>query len=263
MKANASASISKESEWLKEIKKAKPWFSKSVYGLFALFLLMGIDTGGFVQGMLSFLPNMSRESIQIEVANYLSMSIMTLGFIAAFEGASLYMAYAFSLKLYHYDRYAIKRSRNGKKSGLSSFVSTTALGWFSFATFVLGIIANSIFRFGILYGKDETLFKQDSHMLTLSGAITIVMILLPIITSILNFVIGCFTFDPLLFELNHLAKNLAKIKSEINALESEKEQVDIAIEKIPQLAKDQKEIYSSKVVCAVSLRPALRSRIYE
>ena len=42
--------------------------------------------------------------------------------------------------------------------------------------------------------------------------ITVLMCLLPIITSLMSLVIGCLTFDPLQFDLLKLSKKLAKLK---------------------------------------------------
>jgi hypothetical protein len=165
-------------------KKDQPWFSSPIAGIISMILLAIMDLGGFIQGTLSAYPDFDVESLSVQ----LSMLVMLLGFVAAFEGSTLYMGYAFSLKLYHYDRYAIKRINTAKdKDGtqeikFSSLVSTDALGWISFSAFMLGVVGNVILRIGIL--------KAISTPNSRDKAVALVMMILPVITSILNFVIS-------------------------------------------------------------------------
>lgn len=208
------------------------------------------------------MPDFSKESFEVEIFAITANIIMIAGFIAAFEIATLYMAYAFSLKLYHYDKYAIKRINEGDKNvRFSKLVSTTSLGWISFVAFVIGVVANIIFRVGLM--EDKSLFDDELGKLTYDGALTIVLIMLPIITSIVNLVIGCFCFDPILYELSHLAKELRKTSIDIEKLEKEKERINDEIEKVNLLKQSQESLYNSKLTIVQSMKPALRTRIYE
>lgn len=251
-----------DNELLENIKSTKPWYTKTIYSMIALFFLAVIDVGGFAQGLFSKLPDLSKVSFAERDLTILAMAIMIFGFIASFEIATLYMAYAFSLKLYHYDKYAIKRINQGDKNvKFSKFISTTSLGWISFAAFVIGIIANIIFRFGLLGNK--SLFDNKTGKLTYDGALMIVMIMMPIITSIINFVIGCFSFDPILYELSHLTRTLRKTSIDIEKLEKEKEMINDEIIKVNVLRLSQESLCNSKMTIVQSMKPALRTRIYE
>lgn len=260
--AKDTLTILSEKELVTDLKNSKPWYSKHGVSLWALIFLASIDTGGFVQGILKILPDFSREQPFTIFTTTFAMIVMITGFIVAFEFATIYMAYAFSLKLYHYDRFAIKRINSGSKNiKLSKFISTSSLGWISFATFILGVIANIIFRIGMM--ENVEFFNNDNGRLTTDGALTLIMIILPIITSLLNFVIGCFTFDPILFELNHISKILGKLRIDITSLKKERKRIDDEINKINNLRNSQEKIYNSKVVYVNNLRLPLRTRIYE
>jgi hypothetical protein len=76
-------------------------------------------------------------------------------------------------------------------------------------------------------------------------------------------IISCFTFDPLLFELNHYVKKLAKINAKKDSYTSQKEDVERRISRVDSLKKSAKSIYDSKKICVVSLRSVLRTRVYE
>lgn len=253
--ARGTSSTVLEEELVKGMKSEKPWYSRCAFAYSALIILASIDVAGFAQGILFNLPDLSQVAFWEEITTIVAMVVMVFGFIASFEFATLYMAYAFSLKLYHYDRYAIKRINRGDKNvRLSKFISTTSLGWISFAVFVMGVIANIIFRLGTF--GDELSSKYNL-------ALTIVMIILPVITSGLNFVIGCFNFDPILFELEHLAKELGKTSIDIGCLEVEKERINQEIQEIEQVKISQESLYKSEIVRIISMKPALRIRGYE
>lgn len=250
---------SAEALWVDDIKKEEPWYLKSASGVSALVALSILDTLGFIQGALSCLPNLSTASSNEKNLTTFSMVVMVIGFIAAFEGATLYMAYAFSLRLYNYDRCALQRaSLAGKNIKLSRFVSTDALGWWCFATFLLGVLANTIFRIGIFFNPNTT---AENRIINIT--ITIVMILLPIITSMLNFVIGCFTFDPLIFELSYLAKKITKEECDIDYLHNQISSMKLEKEKIASLKETQTKMRDASKECVKGLLPSLCTRIYE
>ena len=256
------SAITPEVELVATIKNSRPWYSKSQFAIFAVLSLAFIDTGGFIQGVLKGLPDSSRMSELEKNTTIFAMIIMVIGFIVAFEVSTLYIAYAFSLKLYHYDKYAIKRINSGSKNvRLSKFISTSSLGWISFFAFVLGVIANIIFRIGLMENID--FFNNNNGRLTIDGSLTFIMILLPIITSIMNFVIGCFTFDPILFELSHISKALGKLKIKKDNLKNERKRIDDEIKRIDEIKKSHEKTYNSKIYYAQSLRLPLRTRIYE
>lgn len=216
--------------WVLDAKKEKPWYAKPLTAIIGLIILAIIDIGGFIEGVFNhligqfILPDPTSDDIMPIVSCF----IMVLGFFVAFEVATLYMAYAFSLKLYGYDRSALKVARkteevrrkergdativinDDKRFEISKFISTTALGWFAFFAFILGVIANVIFRVGIM-AENQYLNNEEYF----EFALNIVLIILPIVTSILNFVIGCFTFDPLLFEMNNLSKSIEDYEKKI------------------------------------------------
>lgn len=242
MKTKTSMALTWEAEWIKEAKKTKPWYTKTPVSVAALLILAMIDLGGFIQGIMSFPNDFNTTSSLETIINKLALIILVAGFVVAFEGTTIYMAYAFSLKLYHYDRFALRRINSGtSKASFSKLISTSSLGWFCFFAFVLGVIANIIFRIGTMDGK--AFFEESSLVVTRDGAIAIVLVILPIITSILNFVIGCFSFDPILFELNHLSKKLAKTEANIERLKALKMATNDELAKIPMLKATQKTNY--------------------
>lgn len=124
--------MSAESVWLYETKKERPWYGKGGSGVLALFLLAAIDAAGFIQGVISNTTLFENMTEKDEWIGYMMSGIMVCAFVAAFEGSTIYMAYAFNLKLYNYDRYAIKKiTEKSKKGAISKFVSTSTLGWLS------------------------------------------------------------------------------------------------------------------------------------
>lgn len=99
--------------------------------------------------------------------------------------------------------------------------------------------------------------------ITYEGAMTIVMIILPVITSVLNFVVGCFTFDPLLFELNGLAKELTRIEYKILKLNNKKSIAKYEINHIEKNKNQQKELLEKHIACVAGKRPYLRTIIFK
>ncbi len=145
MGIEASATVKINSKSLDEIKKSKPWFSASSIGWIAIIFLALMDLGGFVQGAFTFAPETwDTETTLVQIANNAVLIVMVSGFIAAFELSTLYMAYAFSLKLYHYDRQAIKNANeSGKKEKnirFSKSISTNTLGWLCAGALLIGIM---------------------------------------------------------------------------------------------------------------------------
>lgn len=261
---NSKAQVNFEFEWISEVKKGKPWYSKTITSAIALFILALIDLVGFLQGIFKYniidFEKLKTQPIEDEAATFLGLSVMVAGFLVAFEVSTIYMAYAFSLKLYNYDRQAIKLRNDNTM--ISKIITTSTLGWISFVAFLLGIILNAIFRIGILE-ENAYFFKSNSYLISEEWALTIVMIALPIITSIMNFVISCFTFDPILFELNHLAKQISIITTKIDSIEKEEKNIDAKIENIKQDKINAMANCNNAIISATSLRTALRTKFYE
>lgn len=116
----------------------------------------------------------SKLNVKIEL-----IPVIVSGLSIAFEIAPLYIGYAICLYAYNF----------GKK------VRKCVLA-FSTVSFVLGIISNTVFR---ILNPDEP-------------GTTIVMIILPIITSFMNLTVGCLSFDPLGMDVRRLSKLLKKLK---------------------------------------------------
>ena len=246
-----------ENDLTKGLKKSKSWYS--LEGVIALLFLGFVDCAGFVQGALQYIQdNIDTEKVAFSISTYGVHIIMVLGFIVAFEGATIYMAYAFSLHLYHYDKQAIKRINPATKSvSFSKFVSTSTLGWISFGAFLLGFVLNIIFRIGILEDAIINIGREKAI------AITVVMIFLPVITSILNFVIGCFTFDPLLFEMNYYSKQMAKLKSDINELDEQEKVIDEELNWIETLKEENKNSLMEFTQYSINMEYPLKTKFYK
>lgn len=249
---------------IKNMKKERPWYATNIFSIFALIILATIDFSGFLQGGLSLVGDLSEEKMTDLVATYISTAVMLTGFTAAFEGSTIYMAYAFMIKLYNYDKAALLHMKKGKKHRISSsFISTSSLGWISLICFMLGVIANSIFRVGLYYYKtcgNDSLSCAD---LSKEKTLMIVMILLPIITSILNFVISCFSFDPLLFELNKIGKQIAILNSQNEKIKNNRLIAKTLLEQIKNIRADEEYILAKEKTLVATLRPQLRTGIYE
>lgn len=267
MKDNKNSTIDLKIKYkkdIKDIKKNKPWYTTNLFSVIALILLACIDFSGFLQGGLSLVGELDESTVFDALTTYISMAVMLTGFTAAFEGATIYMAYAFSIKLYNYDKSALIKSKSSDNYGIfSKFVSTSSLGWISFFSFVLGVIANTIFRIGLYYYKTCDSENISCSDLSKEKTLMIVMIILPIITSILNFVISCFSFDPLLFELNKLGKRIAYLNSQNEMIKNNAVMVDTLINEITTIKENEKIFLAKEKTRIATLRPVLRSKMYE
>ncbi|MDR0913943.1 MAG: hypothetical protein LBM65_02080 [Oscillospiraceae bacterium] len=190
IKADANLNFSIESKLLDNVRKINAWYTSQKFSGPMLVFLVIIDIWGFMQ-----------------IANLTMMDspenrfIIISGFAVAFEIAPLYIGYVLCLKSYN-----LWRPVN--KFDLGKFVVVL-----SSLAFILGLIANSVYR--ILTIDTYAISGSAGGEQDLSSyplAITIVMILLPIITSFVNIVIGCLSFDPLMFHLLRLAKKIKTLK---------------------------------------------------
>lgn len=177
IKTDGSLKISVENRLFENIRKAHTWYTSKVINIPALIILAVIDVAGFVQIM------------DLTVSESpISRIIITTALAIAFDVAPLYIGYALSLKAYK----------------LGRAIHNWILGFSSLAC-ILGIIGNVCFRvmtMGIAYEESPGL----------AFPITVLMCLLPVITSLVNLTIGCLTFDPLLFDMFRLSKKLRKLK---------------------------------------------------
>lgn len=179
VKADSTLDISVEERLFKNIHKAHAWYTNSKLSKIAILACAGTDLAGFLQIMHLTISE-----------DFISRSVITAALVIAFEVAPLYIGYAICLKAYGFG----KRIRN----------------WilvFSCCACILGIMGNTYFRFGTM---DFAYAESETYKIRLP--ITVLMCLLPIITSLVNLVIGCLAFDPMQLELLRLSKKLAKLK---------------------------------------------------
>lgn len=182
VKTDGSLDISVENHLFESIRKAHTWYTSKYINIPALIILAIIDIVGFVQIM-----NLTvTESLPSRV-------IITSALAIAFDVAPLYIGYALCLKAYK----------------LGKAIHNWILG-FSVVACILGIAGNIYFRFmtmGIAYQG-----QIDGEPSDLALPLTVLMCILPVITSLVNLTIGCLTFDPLLFDMLRLSKKLRKLK---------------------------------------------------
>lgn len=185
VKTDGSLNISVENHLFENIRKAHTWYTSKYINIPALIILAIIDIIGFVQIM-----NLTvTESLPSRI-------IITSALAIAFDVAPLYIGYALCLKAYK----------------LGKAIHNWILA-FSTVACILGIIGNIYFRFmtmGIAY--QSPVDEKASDLSNLALPLTVLMCLLPIITSLINLTIGCLTFDPLLFDMLRLSKKLRKLK---------------------------------------------------
>lgn len=271
--------------WALDTQKEKPLFAKPVIGIIALVFLALIDLFNFLEGVMNHLNSQDvfsmlgpYSSLTIKmpaILTLISSVIMVFGFVAAFEIATIYMAYAFSLKLYGYDRCALRiskktdkdnnrdnHSNNKNRFKLSKFISTTSLGWFAFFVFVLGVIANIIFRIGLMKENDCFVVNDDGKIKYFEIAMNIVLIILPIVTSVLNFVIGCFTFDPLLFKMNSISKSIEDYEKQIVDIEVYKKHCEEELNVISSLKEKDNDFLNKSLENLKSFRSSLANEMY-
>lgn len=187
IKADGSLKLSVESKLLENIRKAHSWYTSQKFSWPALIGLFVIDVLGFLQ--------IANKTMSDNLPNRI---IIVSAFAVAFEIAPLYIGYVLCLKSYDLWR-PVGKFDLGK---FVLFLSTSA--------FVLGAIANAIYRFMTM----DIAYKSadGSGVDPIALPMTIMMVILPIITTFVNIVIGCLSFDPLLFELLRLTKKLRVLK---------------------------------------------------
>ncbi len=199
LKANGELNISVESKLFKSIKKAHAWYTSKKFATPALIALTIIDIAGFWQIAQSTIND-----------NEWVRGLIIAAFAVAFEVAPLYIGYVMCLKSYDL----------GKQIHRKVF-------WLSLVSFVLGIIANIIYRYltmdvaYIEYSADGSTFTSY-----LALPMTILLCILPVITSFMNIVIGCLSFDPLLYDILKLTKRLRTLRLRKQQLENYIEEME-------------------------------------
>lgn len=178
-KINANGGLKTNSTPFKKvIFSLHTWYTNQTYGAVILIALLLFDFAGFYQ----LVSNTLYESPIMRV-------VIIGGFTAAFELAPLYIGYTQSLDFYEW--------------GIKPF--NKLICTYARIAFVLGVLTNIIYRCLTL--------KETSENLNLSHrgsfGFTIVMCILPVITSLINLVIGCLAFDPLYMHLTKLSKQIA------------------------------------------------------
>lgn len=191
LKAEGSVTLSAETKLFSSIRNMNTWYTNNKFTVPVLFAAAGIDVSGFYQAVSSI----SYESAYVRV-------IIIAAFVIAFELAPLYVGYALCLKAYNL----------GKRIRKPVF-------YFSLASFVIGLLANTYFRIAVLKIDMVTNINFDPN----DTPFTVLMIVLPLITSLMNFAIGCLSFDPLLFDLKRLAKRLGALKANKRKCQAELE----------------------------------------
>lgn len=182
VKTDGSLNISIENHLFENIRKAHTWYTSKYINIPALIILAIIDIVGFVQIM------------NLTVSESLpSRIIITSALAIAFDVAPLYIGYALCLKAYK----------------LGKTIHNWILGFSTFAC-ILGIVGNICFRLMTMDIAYEG--PIDGKASELALPLTILMCILPIITSLVNLTIGCLTFDPLLFDMLRLSKKLRQLK---------------------------------------------------
>lgn len=195
---DGSLKINVESKVFEKVKKSSPWFLNRHLGQCIMIGLAISDLAGFFQ--------LAEATLGVNL--YLRAIIM-VDFTAAFELAPIYIGYAISLKCY----------KLGKKIRKKIF-------WLSLIAFLIGIFANGIFR---VMTMDIAYVQTNADGSTIVNNValpaTILLTVLPILTSLVNIVIGCLAFDPLYFDL-------VRIKKRLNILQEKKRQLLVCISEI-------------------------------
>ncbi|MCQ5142415.1 hypothetical protein [Enterocloster bolteae] len=184
IKADSSLHVSVGKEFRKTLPSTQGWFTSSLFENIAIVLLAVIDLCGFYQIANLTIPE-----------NILNRGLLISAFLVAFEGSTLYIGYALGLKSYN----------------LGKPIHKVVL-WLSGIAFLLGFAANTVYRILTM----EFAYQDQPQM---AFPMTIVMIILPVITSLMNIVVGCLAFDPLLIDMLRLSKKLHVLQIKKQQLE--------------------------------------------
>lgn len=231
VKADSTLNISVEERLFENIRRAHAWYTSKKMSIPVFLIFFVIDTLGFNQ------------VLELTIANDpLSRGCITAALAVAFEIAPLYIGYSICLKCYNL----------GKRIHKWVFI-------FSCSACILGIIGNIYYRLGTM--DIAYVNKLTGEVSSIGMPITVLMCLLPVITSLINLVIGCLTFDPLQSDLLQLSKKLAK-------LELRKQQIKAYLEEFNDeetlqktLEKEEEECYEKVKQEIHALQTALKTYI--
>jgi len=226
MKADGTLNISVESNLLETIHKTHAWYTSNKTANIILLIIAAIDIVGFYQIFSITIPE-----------NIINQIIIISAFAGAFEIATLYIGYAISLKCYNLGR------------PIHNIVLILSI-----ISFGLGIIANTIYRWMTM-----DFAYQDIAVIALP--MTIVMIILPIITSLINIVVGCLAFDPLLFDLQKLSKKLKGLRTRKLQLESHVNSLPNDTDLANSLIDSENTCYNNTKIEIAAMRLRLRNYI--
>lgn len=228
IKAESSITLSAESKFFNSIRNINTWYTNNKFTIPVLLAAAGIDISGFYQAISSI----SYENTYVRI-------IIIAAFVIAFELAPLYVGYAMCLKAYNL----------GKRIRKKVF-------YFSLVSFVLGTLVNTYFRSAIL----EINMSADNFNRS-NIPFTVLMIILPLITSFMNLAIGCLSFDPLLFDLKRLAKRLGALKSSRRRCEAELEKYADDFQRQQEMLQAEYEKFEKAKIELITLRVKLHDYI--
>ena len=180
------------------IRSAQAWHSSPAFSWIILGILTFIDVFGFYQIASVTMTD-----------NPLVRIVIVAGFTASFEFAPLYIGCSIALKTYDL----------GKKVHNLVF-------WLSIAAFALGFLINAVYRFLTMdiayYELDIT---GEKHTMAIAFPLSLLLSILPLITSLINMVVGILSYDPVLFDI-------IKIEKRIAVLNEKKRRIDAAIKEL-------------------------------
>ncbi|MBO5944634.1 MAG: hypothetical protein J6Q50_05005 [Clostridia bacterium] len=185
---NGSVSFSVDNKLFESVRKINNWYTNSRFTTPVLVIAATIDLAGFYQVAQATL-----------MESAINRTIIVAAFVIAFELAPLYVGYAICLKAYNL----------GERIRKYVF-------WFSLTSFILGVVGNAYYRFSTMNFIDIGNEKVQLPF-------TVLMVILPLSTSFMNFAIGCLSFDPLSADLKRLSKKLYVLRTNRRNLEGQLE----------------------------------------
>lgn len=199
VRTDGQLDIAVDNKLFQTVRSVHTWYTNPTFGLVFLALLALMDIFGFLQIARATLPTDSTTRLMV-----------VSGFTASFEFAPMYMGYVISLKAYGLGR-PIQKS----------------MFWLAFAASVIGAALNGTYRI-MTMDIAYTIASQTGQEITtdpIALPMTVLLTVMPIITSLVNMVVGCLSYDPLLFDI-------IRIKRKIAVLTEKKRQIDAAISEL-------------------------------
>lgn len=222
IKTDGALHISVDNKLFQKIREAYTWYTSKFMSILAIIGFSVIDILGFGQIVKLTIKD-------TDINRYVIIAALAV----AFEIAPLYIGYALCLKSY----------------GLGKPIHNWVLGFSSLAC-IFGIFGNTYFRYktmDIAYGVNDPLGLP----------LTVLMSLLPIITSLVNLTVGCLSFDPLLFDLMRLSKKLQRLKTR-------QQKMTAYLEEFTDEEQIKKELLDAEEICYENVKKdinALRDKL--